>query len=309
MANVLQKPYGQPDGQDDDGLGTPAHDYPFEHIDVKPITPHTGAEIRGVTLANASQAQLHEIDIAFAQHLVLVFRQQELTQAEQKAFGRRFGNLHIHPSFSHLGKQGDPELFIIDTKQTSRYSNGEAWHSDVSCDPIPPLASLLYIKAPPIDGGGDTLFANMYEAFRALSKPLQTTLLGLTAVHDGQKDLDAYNFQLAPGQSYPRAEHPVVIKHPQTNRAVLYVNGSFTSHINGLNRSESDALLELLYQHIEQNPRWQLRVRWSPNTLVMWDNRCTQHHAVWDYYPHARYAERVTVQCPGPPQPFASTAS
>ena len=126
------------------------------------------------------------------------------------------------------------------------------------------------------------------------------------AVHDGRKDLDNYNFHLKPGQSYPRAEHPIVTKHPETGHAVLYVNGSFTSHIVGMSRAESDALLNLLYQHLEQNPRWQCRVRWAPNTLTMWDNRCTQHHAVWDYYPHSRYAERVTVQCPAGPDPFAS---
>lgn len=302
MATVLQKPQAVSLGK----LGSPPHSHRFEHIDVRPITPHTGAEVRGVSLGSLTAEQIEEIKIAFNQHLVLVFRDQDITQEQHKDFGRNFGSLHIHPSFSHLGKKGDPELFIIDTTQESQFSNGEAWHSDVSCDQEPPMASLLYVKDAPPNGGGDTCFANMYEAFHALSEPLQKMLYPLTAVHDGRKDLDNYNFHLKPGQSYPRAEHPIVTKHPETGHAVLYVNGSFTSHVVGMSRAESDAILNLLYQHLEQNPRWQCRVSYEPNTLTMWDNRCAQHHAVWDYYPHSRYAERVTVQCPAGPDAFAS---
>ena len=91
-------------------------------------------------------------------------------------------------------------------------------------------------------------------------------------------------------------------RHPETGQPILFVNGSFTSKIIDLAKAESDAMLEMLCAHIESNPRWQCRVRWTPNTLVMWDNRCTQHHAVWDYYPHSRYARRVTVSCTQAPQ-------
>ena len=147
-------------------------------VTVTPLTPVMGAEIGGVQLASATPEQIDTIKEAFWQHKVLVFRDQTLAVEHHKAFARHFGPLHIHPRFSHLGAQGDPELFIIDTHADSKYSNGEAWHSDVSCEPLPPLASLLYIEQPPPDGGGDTLFADMCEAYDALSKPLKEWLLG-----------------------------------------------------------------------------------------------------------------------------------
>ena len=273
-------------------------------ITVTRLTPILGAEVTGVELAGANGPQIKAIKDAFSEYKVLVFRDQSLDAEQHKAFARHFGALHIHPRFSHLGAEGDPELFIINTRADSKYSNGEVWHSDVSCDPIPPMASLLYVEQPPPDGGGDTMFADMCEAYAALSVPIRQWLLGLRAEHDGRKDLAAYNVRLTPDQSYPRAVHPVVIRHPETGKPILFVNGSFTSKILGLNKTESDATLKMLCAHIEGNPRWQCRVRWSPQTLVMWDNRCAQHHAVWDYYPHPRYARRVTVSSSEAPQGY-----
>ncbi|MDA1074120.1 MAG: TauD/TfdA family dioxygenase, partial [Proteobacteria bacterium] len=145
------------------------------------------------------------------------------------------------------------------------------------------------------EAGGDTLFANMYLAFDSLSQPVKKLIGSLTAVHDGRKDLAAYNVTLKPGQTYPSARHPVVVTHPETGKRLLFVNRSFTDHIEGMSRKESDALLEMLWRHGENNPRFQCRVRWTPNTLTLWDNRCTWHHAVWDYYPNERHAERVSV--------------
>ena len=273
-------------------------------ITLTPLTPVIGAEVSGVELAVAKGSQIEEIKQAFARYQVLVFREQSLDAEQHKAFARHFGALHIHPRYSHLGAEGDPELFIINTHADSKYSNGEAWHSDVSCDPLPPMASLLYVEQPPPDGGGDTMFANMCEAYAALSPPIKQWLLGLEAEHDGRKDLAAYNVRLAPEQSYPRAVHPVVTRHPETGQPILFVNGSFTSKILGLEKAESDATLEMLCAHIESNPRWQCRVRWSSRTLVMWDNRCAQHHAVWDYYPHTRNARRVPVSSSKAPSAY-----
>ena len=273
-------------------------------ITVTPLTPVIGAEVAGVELAVAKGSQMEEIKQAFARYQVLVFREQSLDAEQHKAFARHFGALHIHPRYSHLGAEGDPELFIINTHADSKYSNGEAWHSDVSCDPLPPMASLLYVEQPPPDGGGDTMFANMCEAYAALSPSMRKWLLGLQAEHDGRKDLAAYNVRLAPEQSYPRAVHPVVTRHPETGQPILFVNGSFTSKILGLEKAESDATLEMLCAHIESNPRWQCRVPWSSRTLVMWDNRCAQHHAVWDYYPHTRNARRVTVSSSKAPSAY-----
>ncbi|MDH5736741.1 MAG: TauD/TfdA family dioxygenase, partial [Gammaproteobacteria bacterium] len=100
---------------------------------------------------------------------------------------------------------------------------------------------------------------------------------------------------LPEGQSYPSNEHPVICTHPETGKKVLYVNSGFTTHIKGLSRSESRAILDMLFKHIAQTPKLVCRVNWVPNTLTLWDNRCTQHHAVWDYHPHSRYGERVSV--------------
>ena len=261
----------------------------------KPLTPHMGVEITGVDLADLTSEQAQALQQAFAEHMLLVIRGQDLTRDEHKAFGRLFGELHIHPSKRDLDVHSDPEIFAIKTTPKSRWTNGELWHSDVSCEAVPPLASILYVRELPGDSGGDTLFANMCSAFDALSEPLKQWLRTLTAYHDGVKDLANYGIKLQPGQEYPNADHPLVTRHPDSGREIMFVNRAFTERINELNRAESDALLEMLWRHGESNPRFQCRVQWAPGTVVMWDNRCTWHHAVWDYYPHTRYAERVTV--------------
>jgi taurine dioxygenase len=174
----------------------------------------------------------------------------------------------------------------------------------VSCEEIPPKASILYVTKCPENGGGDTMFANMHEAFDELSPDLQSLLLTKTAYHDGEIDLRNYGVRLRDGQTYPKASHPLVPRHPENGRPYLFANGSFTSHIEGIPRWESDMLLQGLYQRTATNPRIQCRVKWQPNTLVMWDNRSVQHHAILDYAGFARYGERVSVLDSERPQPF-----
>jgi taurine dioxygenase len=198
----------------------------------------------------------------------------------------------------------DPELFIIDTKPDAKQSNGEAWHSDVSCEEIPPLASLLYVTKTPENDGGDTMFANMYEAYDALSDDLKTLLMNKSAFHDGEIDLRNYGIRLKPGQVYPKASHPVIPVHPETNRPYLFVNGSFTSHIEGIAKWESDMLLAGLHKFVAASPKFQCRVKWTKNTLTMWDNRCVQHHAIRDYVGYSRYGERVSVLAKQRPHAF-----
>ena len=271
----------------------------------EPLTPHLGAEITGLNLADLSDAQFGELEHAFARYAVLVFRDQALSREQHKAFGARFGELHVHPSHA-LRKNSDKNseevhIFKVKATPTTEFANGEAWHTDMSAESLPPKISILYVRELPGESGGDTLFANMYMAFETLSPALQAWLRTLNAYHDGMKDLAAYNVQLAPGQTYPNATHPVVIRHPVTDREVLFVNRSFTERIEELTRAESDALLEMLWHHVENNPRFHCRVRWRPNTITMWDNRCTWHHAVWDYFPHTRYGERVSVNADARP--------
>jgi taurine dioxygenase len=275
-------------------------------MELKPLTPAIGAEVTGIDLAALDDLAVAEIKAAFLTHHVLVFRDQDLTREQHKTLGRHFGELHVHPSKRHLGAKGDPEIFTVKTDENTVRNNGGRWHVDVSCEPVPPLGSLLLLTdAPP--HGGDTLFANMHLAYETLSPPIQQLLLGLTAYHDGLQDLRWYGMEPKPGQTYPATTHPVVVEHAETGRPLLFVNEAFTSRIEGLSSNESDALLGLLFSHINNNPAIQCRVSWQPGTLTMWDNRCTQHHAVWDYAPHPRRGERVTVS--GTAEPVRAGAS
>ena len=267
---------------------------PFETITVDKLTPIIGAEIGGVDLAAPSNRQLDEIHRALAENQVIFFRDQELTPEQHLDFGRHFGPLHLHPAAPHA--PGHPELMIIHADKDSPRANGENWHSDVSCDELPPLGSILYIKTCP-PRGGDTLFASMYAAYEALSERMQSYLEGLTALHDGEpvyRGLYA-NYGVADKPSYPHAEHPVVRTHPVTGRKALYVNRGFTRRILGIPRDESEGVLRYLYEHME-NPLFQCRFRWRANSVAFWDNRCVQHHALWDYWPQTRSGFRVTVR-------------
>ena len=270
-------------------------DTAYRHIDVRKLTPAIGAEITGVDLSgDIAPDTFAEIERAFAENLVIFFRDQQLGPDAHVAFGRRFGDLHEHPAAP--SEPGHPELMIIAADENSVRANGEGWHSDVSCDAEPPLGSMLYLRICP-EVGGDTLFANMYEAYDALSGRMKQHLDGLTAVHDGEhiyRGLYA-NLGVADRPAYPRSEHPMVRTHPVTGRKALFVNSAFTTAVVGLPADESDALLRFLFQHAA-HPIFQCRFRWTPNTLAFWDNRCAQHMALWDYWPHRRYGNRVTIK-------------
>ncbi len=267
----------------------------YRTIDITTLTPHLGAEVHGVDLATElSNEQFSEVYQAWLDWKVLVFRDQHLDRDQHKAFARRFGALHVHPMQHSYG--GDPEILTVKTTKDSKYTAGNGWHTDVTCDEIPPLGSMLYMKETPECGGGDTLFADMYLAYDLLSDTMKEMLEGLIAVHDGAIPYTGgYGVAPPPGEKYPRNEHPVVTTHPETGKKVLFVNAGFTSHIKGLAPWESRMLLQGLTQHIATTPSLVGRVTWQPNTLTFWDNRCTQHHSVWDYQPHSRYGERVSI--------------
>ena len=266
----------------------------YRTFEVASLTPHIGAEVRDVDLAAPlSNEQAQDLHDAWLDWKLLVFRDQELTREHHKAFARRFGKLHVHPMQHQY--RGDPEILKVKTSGDSAYTAGDGWHTDVTCDEIPPLGSMLYVTETPACGGGDTLFADMCLAYELLSEPMRQFLGGLTAVHDGALPYVGSYKSTPPEGGYPRNEHPVVTRHPETGRPVLYVNRGFTSHIVGLSSAESRAVLDMLYRHIDSTPRLWCRVEWRPQTLTFWDNRCTQHHAVWDYYPHSRYGERVSI--------------
>ena len=264
-------------------------------MQIESLTPHLGAVVRGLDLAQPlDDDAFAALKAMYLDWSVLVFPEQVLSQAAHKDFASRFGALHTHPMHARQQKN-DPHILKVATTADSNYTAGDGWHTDVTCDEYPPQSSLLYITQTPEGGGGDTLFADMYLAYEMLSQPMKAFLGTLTAVHDGALPYVGAYKSTPPEGGYPKHEHPVITRHPETHRPVLYANRGFTSHIKGLAPKESKALLELLFRHIDSTPKLTARVSWAPNTLVLWDNRCTQHHAVWDYYPHSRYGERVSV--------------
>ena len=258
-----------------------------------PLTPVIGAEVFGVDLAqpldDATFAWLHD---AWMTHLVLFFRDQPLTFDRHKALGRRFGELHIHPAAPRGAEH--PEILVVHGDDKVEFVAGSLWHSDVSCDVLPPMGSILRIEQVP-PAGGDTLFANMYAAYEGLSDRMHRMLCGLTARHEGEQYYRGrYGATTLRDTDYPSAEHPVVRTHPVTGKPALYVNEGFTTRITELPIAESDALLAFLFRHCAQ-PDYQCRFRWQANSIAMWDNRCAQHLAVWDYYPETRHGYRVTI--------------
>ena len=266
----------------------------YASIQVDKLTPHAGAEIRGVDLAQPlDEPTFKEIHAALIDNGVIFFRDQHLTPGQQKAFGRLFGELHMHPAAPRELPE-HPEILVIHADENSKHVAGENWHSDVSCDLEPPLGSILYMhELPPV--GGDTLFASMYAAYEALSEPMKRFLEPLTAMHEGEHVYRGRYGVNDAGRVFPKAEHPVIRTHPVSGRKALFVNGGFTTRIKQLKRPESDAVLQLLYRHVE-TPEFHCRFRWQVNSVAFWDNRCVQHHAMWDYYPQRRHGHRVTIK-------------
>jgi taurine dioxygenase len=268
----------------------------YEAITVRPVTPRIGAEVSDVDLTHAlSNRQVDELHRALADHQVLFFRDQRFDFDSQKAFGRLFGDLHIHPNTP--GPDGHPEILPVHADATSKRIAGEWWHSDVSCDAEPPMGSILHLHVVP-PCGGDTLFASMYAAYDVLSDRMKSFLEGMTALHSGERSYRRTNALRGvddSGRSFPNANHPVIRTHPVTGRRAIFVNRGFTYRINELPEAESDAVLAFLYQHAEQ-PEFQVRFRWQVDSVAFWDNRAVQHMALWDYYPHVRSGSRVTVK-------------
>jgi taurine dioxygenase len=237
--------------------------------------------------------------VALARYQVLFFRDQHITPAEQVAFTRHFG--HVDEVKAFFPKvEGQPEVEIVEsTAERPRAANN--WHADITWRDNPPIGTSLYAKVLP-SSGGDTIWSSLTAAFASLPKEFQTYLETLTAVHTWEisnwteyllnKDASGEQLTLARAK-YPPVEHPVVRVHPVTRQKILFVNPTFTSHIKGLPRPQSDALLTQLYALITV-PEFQARLRWQYNTLAVWDNRSTQHYAVGDYFPEHRKLHRVT---------------
>lgn len=264
-------------------------------LTVRPLSPHLGAELSGVDLSRPlANSEAEAIYRLLLDRQVLFFRDQPLTLESQKALGRLFGRLHIHPNTP--GPEGHPEILPIHADADSKRVAGERWHSDVSCDPEPPLGSILYLHTVP-EAGGDTLFSSAVAAYEALSPRMKAYLEGLTALHSGERSYRRTNEKLGiddTGRSFPKAVHPVIRTHPETDRKLIFVNETFTVRILELPEEESEAVLSFLYRHMAR-PDFQVRFSWRPHSVAFWDNRSVQHLAIWDYYPQVRSGSRVTI--------------
>lgn len=268
-------------------------------MEITPLTGSLGAEIHGADIRNA--ADFDRIEKAFAMHSVIVLRDQKVTPTEHLTFARRFGSINVNRFFKPV--DGHPEIATVFKDKDQKEAVGEGWHTDHSYDTAPALGSVLHaIEMPPF--GGDTLFVSMGAAHDALSPKMQEFLCGLNAVHSsrhvfGQSAQDSEavkSGRLSNADAATQdARHPVVIRHPLSGRAGLYVNPVFTTHIEGLTDDESDALLHMLYLHC-QKPEFQCRVRWREGDVTMWDNRATWHKAINDYHGYRRLMHRVTVE-------------
>jgi len=263
----------------------------FVRLSVTPLSRNIGALINGVDLREEQSDEIiQEIRSALLRHKVIFFHDQDITQEQQIALGRRFGDLEIHP----LTDADQPNPEILHLKTGTRVSTAAIWHSDVTWRECPPLGSILRARVMP-EVGGDTIWSDQVAAYEGLSPAMKEWVCTLTALHDGSQFKDrtggtAESFWA----QYPVMEHPVVRTHPETGQHALYVNGSFTTGINGLSKKESDWLLQHLYDQALK-PEYQVRFNWKVNSIAFWDNRSCQHYAVHDYAPEIRHMERVTI--------------
>jgi taurine dioxygenase len=265
-------------------------------MNVKPIAGALGAEITGIDLRRLTAEDVAEIRKAWLEHLVVFFRDQELSLAEYMAFARHIGKPIPYPFVR--GVEGFPEIIEVKKLEHERTAFGAVWHSDTAYLERPPMASMLLAREVP-PHGGDTLFANMYAAYESLSDGLKKILSSLKAVNSSTK-ADASKTRedriKTDGASKAEftAEHPVVRTHPETGRRALYVNVGFTTRFEGWTKDESRPLLRWLYEHCAK-PEFTCRFNWRVGSLAFWDNRCALHNPVNDYHGFRRVMHRVTL--------------
>ena len=277
----------------------------YQAIEVKPVSGALGAEIFGVDVSgDLGNRVVDELHRAFLDHHILCFRDQALTPQQQVAFAGRFGKLDIYPFLESLPDA--PEVIEILKTENDSYNFGGAWHSDTAYLERPALGTMLYaIEVPPT--GGDTMFANMHLAYEALSDGMKRMLDGLVGINSSDqnyrgaggrnekmKDLKGMKDKVIERTKVYVAEQPVVRTHPETGQKGLYVSRVHTARFRDMTEAESKPLLDYLCDHAVR-PEFTCRIDWRPGTLVLWDNRSTQHYAVNDYHGFRRRMHRVTL--------------
>jgi len=271
----------------------------YEHFSLKPISGALGAEISGIDLVHDLDAEaMAEVVSAWHEHIVLLFRDQDMTVEQQQAFAGRFGELIPHPYVT--GLDNCPEIFRIVREPGEDFSWDNFYHSDLMFLERPPLGSALYAEeVPPF--GADTEFCNLYLAYETLSEGMRTLLKSLRAVHDSGDPAHYHTKYQSMHERENRAQqavHPVVRVHPDTGRESLFISLAFTTHFEGMTAQESAPLLHYLYEHATQS-QFGCRLHWQPGSLALWDNRVSLHHAVADYFgevtKHRRVMRRATI--------------
>jgi taurine dioxygenase len=274
---------------------------------IEPLAGALGAEIRGVDLTRLTDGGWEQVQQAFLRYSVLVIRDQRLEPVDLMEVGARFGEPCPYPFVS--GIDGFPFIFEVVKEESETVNFGGNWHSDTTYLQKPPLGTLLYAVETP-SHGGDTLFASTARAYEALSDGMKSLLQGLVGVnsaglkhsggrHQLHKTISSMKLHDIDAGSQYEAEHPVVRTHPETGRKALYVSRSHTIRFRDMSEEESRPLVDFLQAH-QIRPEFTCRVRWSPGTLTVWDNRCTQHNAINDYQGQRRRMRRLTV---GPQTP------
>jgi taurine dioxygenase len=269
-------------------------------VTVTRVGVYLGAEVGGVDLRRPlSDEEFAAIEDALVENELIIFRNQEISSEDLMSFGRRFGELTVHPFAPSDGTA--PQLIKFRNDETNAPFGTDVWHSDETFRAEPPMATILVAKEVPALGG-DTMFASMSAAFDGLSGRMRQFIAGLEAIHDlkpfralfGDSEEDRRKLQRFE-LMYPQQVHPVVRIHPVSGRKVLFVNPQFTIAVKDMDERESRSLLDALFQQA-LIPEYQFRLRWAPDTIAMWDNRSTQHYAIHDYYPQRRTMERVTIR-------------
>ncbi|MGQ4378552.1 TauD/TfdA dioxygenase family protein [Streptomyces sp. SAS_267] len=287
--------------------GAPVRAHHRGSIRVEPLTCSIGAELSGVNLGDAARDDdlFEEIRALLLQYKVLFLRDQDITRAEHVAFAERFGALEDHPVAG-----SDPEYpglvrIYKDLDSPAEQYEG-ALHTDATWRERPPMGAVLRcIEGPPV--GGDTIWVNMAEAYRQLPEDIRTRIRGLRARHSIEATFGAAMPQEkrhALKERFPDAEHPVVRVHPETGEEILFVN-AFTTHFVNYHTPQNVRFgqdfapgASLLLNHLISQatiPEYQVRWRWTPNSVAIWDNRSTQHYAVQDYWPAVRRMERAGI--------------
>ena len=271
------------------------------NYEINSLTPTIGAEISGIDLSNNLNSQdLDSIYKNLIDHKVIFFRNQNLKPEDHVAFAKGFGDIEPpHPIYPHV--ENFPEITLLENDPTNPPDTDE-WHTDVTFKTEPPFTSILYSKEIP-PSGGDTLWCSLIAIYEALPENIKIELESKRAIHDmgafrnnfSSENNEEYSKKLNDGfKKFGNAVHPVVKVHPILNKKFLYINPSFTRHIIGMDMTDSNNLLSYLFNFMTK-PQYQVRFKWTPNTLALWDNRCTMHYAIGDYMPHRRVMNRITV--------------